>query len=68
MRKDGTEFVGEMSWGIVQTAAGKLLLAIGRDVSARRAADRRLRAVAAMGERALARRRSRATSRARRSS
>jgi diguanylate cyclase (GGDEF)-like protein/PAS domain S-box-containing protein len=53
-RRDGTEFVGEMSWGIVQTAAGKLLLAIGRDVSARRAADRRLRAVAAMGERALA--------------
>jgi diguanylate cyclase (GGDEF)-like protein/PAS domain S-box-containing protein len=54
VRRDGTEFVGEMSWGIVQTEAGKLLLAIGRDVSARRAADRRLRAVAAMGERALA--------------
>jgi diguanylate cyclase (GGDEF)-like protein/PAS domain S-box-containing protein len=54
VRRDGSEFVGEMSWGIVQTEAGKLLLAIGRDVSARRAADRRLRAVAAMGERALA--------------
>jgi diguanylate cyclase (GGDEF)-like protein/PAS domain S-box-containing protein len=54
LRRDGTEFVGEMSWGIVETDAGKLLLAIGRDVSERRAADRRLRAVAAMGERALA--------------
>ena len=43
-----------MSWGIVETAAGKLLLAIGRDVSERRAAEMRLRAVAAMGERALA--------------
>jgi diguanylate cyclase (GGDEF)-like protein/PAS domain S-box-containing protein len=54
LRRDGSEFVGEMSWGIVETEAGKLLLAIGRDVSERRAADRRLRAVAAMGERALA--------------
>ena len=54
IRRDGSEFVGEMSWGIVETEAGKLLLAIGRDVSERRAADRRLRAVAAMGERALA--------------
>jgi diguanylate cyclase (GGDEF)-like protein/PAS domain S-box-containing protein len=54
LRRDGTEFVGEMSWGIVDTAAGKLLLAIGRDVSERRAAETRLRAVAAMGERALA--------------
>jgi diguanylate cyclase (GGDEF)-like protein/PAS domain S-box-containing protein len=54
VRRDGSEFVGEMSWGIVETAAGPLLLAIGRDVSERRAADARLRAVAAMGERALA--------------
>lgn len=54
LRRDGSEFVGEMSWGIVETAAGKLLLAIGRDVSERRAAETRLRAVAAMGERALA--------------
>jgi diguanylate cyclase (GGDEF)-like protein/PAS domain S-box-containing protein len=54
LRRDGSEFVGEMSWGIVETEAGKLLLAIGRDVSERRAADRRLRAVAVMGERALA--------------
>jgi diguanylate cyclase (GGDEF)-like protein/PAS domain S-box-containing protein len=53
LRRDGSEFVGEMSWGIVETAAGKLLLAIGRDVSERRAAERRLRAVAALGERAL---------------
>jgi diguanylate cyclase (GGDEF)-like protein/PAS domain S-box-containing protein len=54
LRRDGTEFVGEMSWGIVETEAGKLLLAIGRDVSERRESERRLRAVAAMGERALA--------------
>jgi diguanylate cyclase (GGDEF)-like protein len=54
VRRDGTEFVGEMSWGIVDTVAGPLLLAIGRDISERRAADRRLRAIAAMGERALA--------------
>src|SRR4051794_8641426 len=54
VRRDGTEFVGEMSWGIVETEAGKLLLAIGRDVSERREAERRLRSVAAMGERALA--------------
>jgi diguanylate cyclase (GGDEF)-like protein/PAS domain S-box-containing protein len=54
LRADGTEFVGEMSWGIVETPAGPLLLAIGRDISARRAAERRLRAVSALGERALA--------------
>src|SRR5919201_757993 len=54
VRRDGSEFVGEMSWGIVNTSAGSLLLAIGRDVSARRTAETRLRAVAAMGERALA--------------
>ncbi|MBV9194236.1 MAG: diguanylate cyclase [Solirubrobacterales bacterium] len=54
LRRDGSEFVGEMSWGIVKTSAGPLLLAIGRDVSERRAAERRLRAVATMGERALA--------------
>jgi diguanylate cyclase (GGDEF)-like protein/PAS domain S-box-containing protein len=54
LRRDGSEFMGEMSWGIVETAAGKLLLAIGRDVSERRATEMRLRAVAAMGERALA--------------
>ena len=54
LRKDGTEFVGEMSWGIVETVSGPLLLAIGRDISERRAAEMRLRAVAAMGERALA--------------
>ncbi len=54
LRRDGTEFVGEMSWGIVETTAGPLLLAIGRDISERRAAEAQLRAVAAMGERALA--------------
>jgi diguanylate cyclase (GGDEF)-like protein/PAS domain S-box-containing protein len=54
LRSDGTEFAGEMSWGVVESAEGPLLLAIGRDVSQRRAADERVRALAAMGERALA--------------
>jgi len=54
LRRDGSEFVGEMTWGVVETSAGPLLLAIGRDVSQRRAAEARVRAVAAMGERALA--------------
>ena len=61
VRRDGSEFVGEMSWGIVETGQGPLLLAIGRDVSARREAEARVRrqsdqqaAVAALGEGALA--------------
>ena len=54
LRRDGSEFIGEMSWGIVETSAGQLLLAVGRDISEQRAAEARLRAVAAMGERALA--------------
>ena len=54
LRRDGSEFVGEMSWGIVETTAGPLLVAIGRDISERRAAEARLRAVAEMDERALA--------------
>lgn len=53
-RRDGSEFVGEMSWGIVGTPAGPLLLAVGRDISAQRGREQRLRAVAAMGDRALA--------------
>jgi diguanylate cyclase (GGDEF)-like protein/PAS domain S-box-containing protein len=54
VRPDGSEFVGEMSWGIVETTSGPLLLAIGRDISERRAAEARRRAVSALGERALA--------------
>ncbi len=61
LRRDGSEFVGEMSWGIVETEAGPLLLAIGRDMTAHRAAMAKLQrqsaavaAVAALGERALA--------------
>jgi diguanylate cyclase (GGDEF)-like protein/PAS domain S-box-containing protein len=54
LRRDGSEFVGEMSWGVVDTSAGPLLLAIGRDISKQRATEDRLRAVAAMGEGALA--------------
>ena len=54
LRRDGSEFIGEMSWGIVETTAGSLLLAVGRDISERRAAEARLRAVATFGERALA--------------
>jgi PAS domain S-box-containing protein len=61
VRRDGSEFVGEMSWGIVETDEGPLLLAIGRDISARletlatvrRQSDQQA-AVAALGERALA--------------
>ena len=60
VRKDGSEFAGEMSWGIAETDQGPLLLAIGRDVSERRETEARLRrqseqqaAVAALGERAL---------------
>lgn len=54
LRRDGSEFVGEMSWGIVGTTGGPLLLAIGRDITQRLAKEARLRAAAAMGERALA--------------
>jgi diguanylate cyclase (GGDEF)-like protein/PAS domain S-box-containing protein len=54
LRRDGSEFIGEMSWGIVETTSGPVLLAVGRDVSERRAGESRLRAVAALGERALA--------------
>jgi diguanylate cyclase (GGDEF)-like protein/PAS domain S-box-containing protein len=54
LRRDGSEFIGEMSWGIVETTGGPLLLAIGRDITQRRAKEARLRAAAAMGERALA--------------
>ncbi len=53
-RRDGTEFVGEMSWGIVATSAGPLLLAIGRDITQRRDAEARQRAAAGLAERALA--------------
>jgi diguanylate cyclase (GGDEF)-like protein/PAS domain S-box-containing protein len=53
-RRDGTEFVGEMSWGIAQTSEGPLLLAVGRDISRSRAAEARSRAIAALAERALA--------------
>jgi diguanylate cyclase (GGDEF)-like protein/PAS domain S-box-containing protein len=59
-RKDGSEFVGEMSWGIVNSDDGPLLLAIGRNISERLEAEARLRrqssqqaVVAALGERAL---------------
>jgi len=60
LRRDGSEFVGEMSWGIVQDEEGPMLLAVGRDITERLEAERRLRrqseeqaAVAALGERAL---------------
>ena len=53
LRRDGSEFMGEMTWGVVETTAGSLLLAVGRDISERRAAEARLRAVATLGERAL---------------
>jgi diguanylate cyclase (GGDEF)-like protein/PAS domain S-box-containing protein len=60
LRSDGSEFVGEMSWGIVHDHEGPMLLAVGRDITERLEAERRLRrqseeqaAVAALGERAL---------------
>ncbi len=53
LRRDGSTFIGEMSWGIVETTNGPVLLAIGRDISDRLASEARLRAVAAMAERAL---------------
>jgi diguanylate cyclase (GGDEF)-like protein/PAS domain S-box-containing protein len=54
LRRDGSEFVGEMSWGIVRSTGGPLLLAIGRDITDRRNAEARQRAAASLGERALA--------------
>src|SRR4051794_9172794 len=61
LRRDESEFVGEMSWGIVETEAGPILLAIGRDMTVHREAMARLErqsrqaeAVAGLGERALA--------------
>jgi diguanylate cyclase (GGDEF)-like protein/PAS domain S-box-containing protein len=53
-RRDGSEFAGEMTWGVVNTAEGPLLLAIGRDITARRAGEQRQRALATISERALA--------------
>ena len=53
LRRDGSEFVGEMSWGIVPLVDGPLLLAIGRDISGRLATERRLQALASMSSRAL---------------
>jgi PAS domain S-box-containing protein len=53
LHRDGTEFLGEMSWGVVRTDDAVLLLAIGRDITDRRATEARLQALAAMSERAL---------------
>jgi diguanylate cyclase (GGDEF)-like protein/PAS domain S-box-containing protein len=53
LRRDGSEFVGEMSWGVVRTADGPLLLAIGRDITVRRATEAALQALASMSARAL---------------
>src|SRR3954467_8634579 len=50
LRRDGTEFVGEMSWGIVETEAGPILLAIGRDMTAHREAMARLQRQARQSE------------------
>jgi diguanylate cyclase (GGDEF)-like protein/PAS domain S-box-containing protein len=54
LKKDGSEFVGQMSWGAVQSTAGPLMLAIGRDISERHASERRFRALAALAQQALA--------------
>jgi diguanylate cyclase (GGDEF)-like protein/PAS domain S-box-containing protein len=59
-RRDGGEFMGEMSWGLVETDEGPLMLAVGRDISQRLLTEARLgrrsaenAVVAALGERAL---------------
>jgi PAS domain S-box-containing protein len=54
LRADGSRFVGEMSWGVVRTRIGPVLLAIGRDVTAQRRRARHSAALAALGEQALA--------------
>ena len=54
LRRDGTEFVGEMSWGVVESTGGPLLVAIGRDISERYAAEKRWRSLATISQRALA--------------
>ncbi len=54
LRRDGSEFVGEMSWGILNGSSGPLLVVVGRDVSLRHEAEQRLRALAAISRRALA--------------
>ena len=60
LRRDGSEFIGEMSWGIVEDGGERMLLAVGRDITERLETERRLRrqseeqaAVASLGERAL---------------
>jgi diguanylate cyclase (GGDEF)-like protein/PAS domain S-box-containing protein len=54
LRRDGSEFMGEMSWGTLQGSGGPLLVVVGRDISARRDAERRLEALATISQRALA--------------
>jgi len=61
LRRDASEFPGEMAWGVVQADSGPLLIAVGRDISDRLLADQKLRrytaersVVASLGERALA--------------
>jgi diguanylate cyclase (GGDEF)-like protein/PAS domain S-box-containing protein len=54
LRRDGSEFVGEMSWGVVESTGGPLLMAIGRDISERHAAEKRWRALATISQNALA--------------
>ncbi len=60
LRSDDSEFIGEMSWGIVESSDGPLLLAVGRDISRRLEDERRISrqsdeqaVVAGLGERAL---------------
>jgi diguanylate cyclase (GGDEF)-like protein/PAS domain S-box-containing protein len=54
LRRDGSEFVGEMSWGVVESTGGPLVVAIGRNVSERHAAEKRWRSLATISQRALA--------------
>ena len=68
LRRDGSEFVGEMSWGIVETDDGPLLLAIGRDMTERLRAEARLRRQSAAAGRGRRARRARAARRRARAS
>ena len=54
LRRDGSEFIGEMSWGVVEGTGGPLLLAIGRDISQRHASEKRWRGLATISQHALA--------------
>lgn len=54
LRRDGTEFAAETTQAVLDDDGGPLLLVVQRDISVRHAAQQRLRALAAISQRALA--------------